>query len=238
MLGVRCSTFRGEFSPFLILILLSTWSCFPGVAYGEKPTIENPILVKERSKEILIAGYVQGKEFNRKPLISFKSTKNWHAVVWEGGAVNRSEVLFVSHAKDHLVYDALVRLGATPGNNLSVDTWEKRGQNHHPEPNKKVAGASIEISVDWEGAPRTYLLSELMEDPGEKGFSFRFGGNKETAGHWESGCIVCMYSCPAGRISNAAYTANDYVFGATHFSAKENLLPPDGTQVIITISIR
>jgi hypothetical protein len=218
-------------APYFFSLLL------PGIAFGEKPTKNNPLVIKEDKKQLLIAGYVQAKKYNKKPLLPFGHTKNWHGIVWEGGRTKKSDILFVSYTNDLSVYNALIQLGATPGNNLSAKTWEMRGNRSHPEPNKKVEGTLLAVSVSWEGAPRNYALSDLIKDPGGKGLSLKFGGNKDMIPIWKSGCIICLYSCPGGKISNAAYTANDYMFNTTHFSAKEGLLPPDGTEVIITISI-
>lgn len=219
------------------LLLFVFFNAFCDATADQNPTRGNPLIIKKDSREILIAGYVQTEKYNSTPLFSFGHTKNWHAIVWEGGTTKKSDILFVSYADDLSVYKALVQIGGMPGNNLTTETWEKRGERNHIEPNKKVEGTPMEISISWEGAPRPYKLSELIHDPGKKGFSFKFGGNKALIPVWKSGCIVCLYSCPGGKISNASYTANDYVFKTTHFKAKKNLLPSDGTKVIITISI-
>ncbi len=223
---------------FIILCFLSVPSLlFPKIVFGEKLTRNNPFIIKKEERQILISGYVQAEEYNKSPLLPFGHTKNWHGIVWEGGRTKKSDILFVSHADDLSIYNALIQIGAIPGNNLSAKTWDMRGNHRHPEPNKKTEGTSLAVSVHWEGAPREYALSALLKDPGKKGLTLKFGGNKDLIPIWKSGCIVCLYSCPGGKISNAAYTANDYIFNTTHFSAREELLPPDGTEVIITISV-
>ena len=217
---------------FLIATLLSV-----SPASAERPTKDKPLLVRKDQREVLIAGYVQAKKYNQEPLLPHSHVKNWHAVVWEGGEVKKTDILFVSYADDLSVHEALSALGAVPGNNLSADTWERRGQRHHPEPNKRVEGTPVKVFISWEGASRTYSLPELVKDPGGKGITLKFGGQKDLIPVWKSGCIVCLYSCPGGKVSNAAYTANDYLFKATRFTAREDILPPDGTEVIITLSL-
>ena len=236
---------RGIKWKFLIFFLMLSPILFfsvvlfnPDKVYGQNPDRNNPVVVLKDQKEIRIAGYVQAKKFNKKPLIPFGHTKNWHGIVWEGGTVNKSDILFVSYADDLSVYRALIDLGAVPGNNLTIDTWNKRGKHNHPEPNKKVEGEPINVKISWEGSKKEYSFSELIKDTDEMGISLKFGGHKELIPVWKSGCIVCLYSCPGGKVSNATYTANDYMFNATRFTARENLLPPDGTDVVITISIK
>lgn len=220
------------------LLCLVTALPFHSIASTIKPTKDNPLLVQKDRQEVLIAGYVQARKYNEAPALPYDHVKNWHAVVWEGGKVNKGDILFVSYADDSSVYEALAGLGAVAGNNLTPDTWEKRGLRHHREPNRKVEGTPIEVFISWEGAPRAYSLEEVVEDPGGKGVLLKFGGNQDLIPIWKSGCIVCLYSCPGGKISNAAYTANDYVFRVTHFTAREEILPPDGTEVIITLSLK
>ncbi|MBI5186364.1 MAG: hypothetical protein HZA01_11640 [Nitrospinae bacterium] len=211
--------------------LLSTTAC------GETPSREHPLVVDKERAQIQIAGYVQAREFNRKPFLSIGHVRNYHAIAWEGGNVKKSDILFVSYADDLSIHNALMNIGGIPGNNLTLDTWNKRGYPLHPEPNKKVEGTQVKVSVAWEGAPRNYSIQELLNDTGGKGITPRFGGNKEHIPVWKSGCILCLYSCPGGKISNASYTVNDYAAGSTHFSAREDILPSDGTEVIITLSL-
>ena len=80
-------------------------------------------------------------------------------------------------------------------------------------------------------------LDELLQDPGGKGFDFRFGGNHALIPHWHSGCLVCLYSCPGSKVGNAAYTVRDYMTGATKFSPNLARLPKDGTHVVIYFRI-
>jgi len=54
-----------------------------------------------------------------------------------------------------------------------------------------------------------------------------------------TGCLVCLDSCPVGIASNAAYT-----YGAidrrkeVSFTGNKDLLPPDGTVVVITFKAK
>lgn len=226
-----------NFSFITLLALEAGFFLFSTMARGETLSSEHPLVVDKEKKQIQIAGYVQAREFNRKPFLSIGHVRNYHAIAWEGENAKKSDILFVSYADDLSIHDALMDIGGVPGNNLTLDTWNKRGDPNHPEPNKKVEGTQVKVSVAWKGAPRNYSLQELLNDTGGKGITPRFGGNKEHIAAWKSGCILCLYSCPGGKISNASYTVNDYAAGSTHFSAREDILPPDGTEVTITLSL-
>ncbi len=238
---INCHVDSGNISmvkPVSISIFFLLFMFIHLTSFGQNPSKENPVIILKDSKEIRISGYVQAKEFNREPFFSFGHTKNWHGIVWEGGKVKKSDVLFVSYADDLAVYTALTLLGAVPGNNLTMETWEERGEHNHPEPNKKVKGSPVDVKVSWRNSAKAYNFSELINDPGGKGISLKFGGHKDWISVWKSGCIVCLYSCPGGKISNAEYTANDYVSHKTHFTAREDILPPDGTEVVIILSVK
>ena len=70
-----------------------------------------------------------------------------------------------------------MEIGAQPGNNLTLDSWNERFERDHPDSALQVEGTSIEISVRWESAKIAYSLSETLEDFGGHGFDFRFGGH-------------------------------------------------------------
>lgn len=114
-----------------------------------------------------------------------------------------------------------------------MSAWNLRWVPLVPQPDTRVQGTPIEVTVEWEGAPRAYRLDELLDDPGGRGMDIRFGGNEEHDHHWDSGCVLCLFSCPGGVVSNAAYTIRDHQRGATTFDPGD-LLPPDGTEVTIT----
>lgn len=91
-------------------------------------------------------------------------------------------------------HDALLRVGAHPGNNLAMDSY---GQ--------FVSGDALSVTALWPGLKAPLNLRDIFYDETGKGFLIRFGGNRETALKHKTGCITCLESCPVGITSNAAY---------------------------------
>jgi hypothetical protein len=93
-------------------------------------------------------------------------------------------------------HDALLQIGAKPGNNL---TFHSSGE--------VIGGDELLVSVTWPGLSRPLGLADVPEDSSGKGFRIRFGGNRQRAVEEQTGCITCLESCPIGISSNAAYPA-------------------------------
>ncbi|MEJ2716755.1 MAG: hypothetical protein P8182_06385, partial [Deltaproteobacteria bacterium] len=81
-------------------------------------------------------------------------------------------------------------------------------------------------------------LEKLVKDPGGKGVDLRFGGQKALIPVWKSGCIVCLQSCPGGKISNHAYTIRDYVEGRATFTVDESRVPKGKRKAVVIIRLR
>ena len=160
----------------------------------------------------------------------------YHAIVWrDGGAAGHG--LLVSDASDVQVLDALERLGARPGDNLSMDAWEKRKDEKSAAPDAVVAGPDVEILLRLPGRAALVPLASVLEDPGGRGVAMRFGGNRENSRKWMSGCIACLYSCPGSKVGNARYTVRDYVKDTTKFRVREGSLPADGTRIGVVLRL-
>jgi len=54
---------------------------------------------------------------------------------------------------------------------------------------------------------------------------------------WRSGCVTCLFSCPGGKTSNAAFTIRDQYLNRKVFLADEKNLPPDGTPVRVSMRV-
>src|SRR5688572_23301869 len=74
--------------------------------------------------------------------------KGHHAIVWKDGKASRW-ALFRTEASDLEVRLALEQLGARPGENLTVATWEARHDQSSRESDKRVEGTPIDVSVHW-----------------------------------------------------------------------------------------
>lgn len=160
----------------------------------------------------------------------------YHAIVWsEGNAAHAA--LLRAEVSDRQILAAFRSLGAKPGDNLSMETWEERDNPKSPAPDTAVAGPAVEVLLRLPGHRQLVPLSSVLEDSAGRGLVMRFGGNEANIPKWKSGCIVCLYSCPGSKVGNAAYTVRDYARGTTRFRVKPGTLPPDGTPVRVVLRL-
>jgi hypothetical protein len=192
-----------------------------------------PVIVDSLRREVRVVATYHPGQFSG----FFRFVPNYHLLVWDDGKAAR-EALFETPVPDTALIAALEQLGAVPGNNLTMDAWDKRKDAKHPAPRTKIAGTPVEIFVWWKNLSAPKPLAELLNDPGGRGLDFRFGGNKDLIKHWHSGCLVCLYSCPGSKIGNAAYTVRDYATGATQFTPRPELLPKAGSEVAIIFRVK
>ncbi len=192
---------------------------------------QGELLVVPSDGALRLRARAQGTAF----VNSLPPDHQYHALVHEdGGAAPRA--LFTTAVSDEEVARALRELGAQDGGGVPMAAWNLRWVPLVPQPAARVAGTPIRVTVTWEGAAREYALGELLRDPGGEGVDMRFGGNEEHDHEWDSGCIMCLFSCPGGVISNAAYTIRDHQRGATAFEPGDDF-PPDGSEVIISLTL-
>lgn len=150
---------------------------------------------------------VEGK-FDPSNYTSFFSfPKHHHFIVWEDGSAS-SKALITTNTSDSSIQRKLQILGAIPGNNLTLDTWNKRKDKNHPDPKINVAGTTIKVEIflndQWLNA------SDIFETTKPTDFHFKLGGHLRFISEWNSGCVVCLQSCPGGRISNASTTISEW----------------------------
>lgn len=162
--------------------------------------------------------------------------KGHHAIVWKGGKSHRW-ALFVSDASDHDVRVALDSLGARRGENLTPAAWHERENAKNPEPDKRVEGSRIGVYVEWKN--RRWPLGRLIDEKHKTAprLDFRYGGNERYQKEFESGCIVCLYSCPGGAIGNHAHPIRDYVRDGVVYASVPERLPPAGSKVTIVLKV-
>ena len=162
-----------------------------------------------------------------------------HAIVWKGGK-SSFWALFVSDESDHAVRAALGAIGAKAGENLTPAAWNERANPRSAEPDKRVAGTPLEVLVEWPGSRGRIPLARLIAEEGRPAplLDLRYGGNEAWQKEFESGCIVCLYSCPGGAVGNHAHPIRDYVRDGVVYSAIPDRLPPSGTRVTIIMKLR
>jgi len=221
----------------LLITLLTAGTPGPLSAQATNPfglNEKHPLQADSKAGELRLLAELQPAAFSGGWL---KSTPNYHAVVWKGGGA-AGEALLASYADDASFYDAMVSIGAVPGNNLTMAAWNDRKDPNSAAPDTRVEGTLVDVSVWWDGLSSPVPLTGLLTDSAGKGIDMRFGGNKALIPEWHSGCIACLYSCPGGKVSNHAYTIRDYVKGTTKFSVNLNAVPKDNRQAVVVFRKR
>ena len=184
------------------------------------------------SDAVTFTGRIYPQRYNRLT----DRSKGHHAIVWQYGTA-APKALIEADEPDVDIQERLEKnVGLVPGNNLQAEAWTRVRDRNHPEPDRKVAGPELSVSVSWAGLDEPIPLHELFINTQPTDVRIRFGGHLEFTSLWKSGCVVCLFSCPGGRTSNAAYTLREQVFGQRSFVADESRLPPDGTAVEVTLT--
>jgi hypothetical protein len=211
----------------LILTCLAL-SVFTLISKGE--TASTGQIVK-RPREIEFTATV-----NTGPFDSGGTMPGYHAIVWKGGRMAHAGLL-QAEVSDREVLEALESLGARPGDNLPMETWEERNDSKSRAPDTAVAGPGVEVLLRLPGRQDLLPLASALQDPAGRGVAMRFGGNAANIPKRESGCIVCLYSCPGSKVGNAKYTVRDYVKSVNRFCVRPGILPPDGTPIRVVLRL-
>jgi len=212
-------------------------------SYGqtrERPTLVAPLLVVPQTKEVQIFGTIYPARFNA----ALGDEAHYHLLVWQGG--QSANALIETPVDDLAFHDALVALGAHPGDNLDMAAWNERNHAHPPIALAKVTGSPLEARIAWNtkplGVPVAQVFRQSLTPDPQPLVEWRFGGNRD---RWfnliplapRPGCLACLYSCPSGKVSNAALSIHEYVETPSRFRADTTLLPPDGTPVVVTFRV-
>jgi hypothetical protein len=194
----------------------------------------HPMIVDKGAREVRILAELQPKSFSPG---WFTSTPGHHAVTWKDGK-KAGEALFSAYVSDRELHDAMISIGAKPGNNLSQAVWDERNDKTSKAPDTRVEGSPVEVSVWWPGLRSPLPLKSIFNDPGGHGIDLRFGGQKSLIPVWQSGCIVCLQSCPGGKITNRSYTIRDYVEGRATFTLNDSIVPQGNRKAVVMFRLR
>jgi len=203
----------------LSLVALAGAALAKGVAL---PTRENPLVVDKEGKRVLI--YTEVNEMN-----VHQSNVHWGVVFKDGRFQDRA--ILRSWANQLAFHDALLAIGARPGNNLNKDTL-----------GRYVAGDALDVRATWPGLGKELRLEEIFSETGGKGFNIHFGGNRTASAAQNTGCITCLESCWISITSNAAYpqtgSIKRFVNPNARFQGRAATLPKDGQPVILIYRVR
>lgn len=191
------------------------------VANNYKPsttviTQDEPIRISKDKESLTYLAKVNGKYF-------YQTTR--HASVYQGGS-NGKKSIFTSLANQNDFYRALKEIGLKAGNNMSLKNKEVT----------HVAGDELDINITWDGAPREYDLDEVIIESNNLPLVMKFGGNEGRAKKKNTGCLICLDSCPVGVVSNAVYTYGSVEKrGEVAFKGNKDILPKDGSLIRIIV---
>lgn len=206
-----------------ILIIISSNLIFTAEKDNKiLPTKENPIIVDEKEKRILI--YTEVHEMN-----VHQYNVHWGVVFKDGRFADRA--ILKAYVNQLDFHDALIRIGAKPGNNLNKDTI-----------GSYVEGDILEVKATWPGLTKELTLEEIFEDTTGKGFLIKFGGNRKASEEQKTGCITCLESCWISITSNANYPQTGaikrFINPNSRFRGRANVLPSDGQPVILVYKLK
>ena len=114
------------------------------------PTKANPLVIDGKGKRVLI--YTEVHEMN-----VHQSNVHWGIVFRDGKFQDRA--ILRAYANQLDFHDALIKIGAKPGNNLTKDTI-----------GKYVEGDLLEVRAIWPGLGKELTLDEIFHDQTGKGF--------------------------------------------------------------------
>ena len=137
---------------------------------------------------------------------------------------NGEKAVLRAWAKPADFHAALVKLGAKPGDNLTVE--DAAG--------KFVEGDKINVTVSWEGSNGEIPMADCIKtlDGTPYKTDVRFGGTLDANNELQTGCLCCLFSCPVGICSNAAYA-----YDSGDVNSNGDVLPADGTYVQVKFAL-
>lgn len=172
------------------------------------------LVVDTEKKEVKMLTEVNGKYFT-------ETTR--HGVVFKGGS-NGEKSILRGLANEKKFYEALASFDITAGNNLTKD-----------DKGKKIEGTKMDVFVTWEGLGKEIPFNDIVVSSDPRPMDIRFGGNIERANANNTGCILCLDSCPTGITSNSSYAFGES--DTVKFTGNKDILPEDGTQVTVIFRI-
>ncbi|MGB9716350.1 MAG: YdjY domain-containing protein [Thermodesulfovibrionales bacterium] len=235
----QVSISRGDFLKTVgayIFLGISSIKVFPGLfkkvifrlaeanaydVFQNLPTRETPLIIDEKRKRVLIYTEVNG--------INVRKWNNHWGIVSKDGKFQDRAIL-IAYANHLDFHDALLKIGAKPGNNLNKDTN-----------GKYVEGDPLDIKATWPGLGKELTLDEIFIDEKGKKFNIRFGGNRKASEEKRTGCLTCLESCWIAISSNANYpqigSIKRFINPNSRFKGRDDILPDDGKPVIMIYKV-
>lgn len=179
---------------------------------------ENNMKVDKEKKKIQIYAIVNGKYFQ-------EPTR--HAVISQSGKFHDKSI-FRAFTTPSDFYNALIEIGAKPGNNMTMDNATTT----------TTQGTDLKITISYKDDKTGKNINKAITDSNGKEIKIRFTGNLDNANSKNTGCLTCLDSCVVGITSNASYPYGSVEKVKTvEFKGNPKNIPKDGEPVIITYEI-
>jgi hypothetical protein len=191
--------------------LLDAAPTIPGSNIWPKdwPTKAKPLFVDTKKKIVKMYTEIKLRHLT-------ETTPHWGIGCYTGKYADK--FILSSSAEPLDFHDALVRIGAKPGNNLALDSY-----------GKYVGGDQLHVTASWPGLKKPFDISDIFSDSTGKGYRIRFGGNRTTSEKMKTGCLTCLESCPISITSNDVYPhlsgTQRMLSPNSHFRGKPEVLP-------------
>ena len=202
-----------------LAVVLSLAAC--GAAPAKEEVDYSKIEVNSATQSVTIYTQVNGKYFTEP---------SRHGVVFKDGS-NGEKCILRGLCSEKDFYAALLSVGGVPGDKLVFT---------EAQPGDLIEGQKMDVTVSWEGSNGEIPWADIMTAGNGKPYiaDFRFGGNIKAAYAKNTGCILCIESCPVGICSNAAYGYGVVETTKTEqFYGNPDVLPEDGTICQVTFTL-
>ena len=207
-------------SLILVLVLaLSLVAC--GAAPAKEEVDYSVITTNPSTQSVTIYAQINGKYFTEP---------SRHGVVFKDGS-NGEKCILRGLCSEKDFYAALLSVGGVPGDKLVFT---------EAQPGDLIEGQKMDVTVSWDGSNGEIPWADIMTTGNGKPYvaDFRFGGNIKAAYAKNTGCILCIESCPVGICSNAAYGYGVVETTKTEqFYGNPDVLPEDGTICQVTFTL-
>ncbi|RKD21846.1 hypothetical protein BEP19_14665 [Ammoniphilus oxalaticus] len=184
---------------------------------GVEVSKDHPLVIDKEARTVKVYATVNGK-------YTVEPTR--HGLNFHEGKYG-DEALFTSFANQTNFHDALVEIEAEPGNNLAGKSKDEF-----------IEGDDLVVSVSWDGAEKDYDISEVVNVSTGNPINYKFGGNRDNANSYFTGCLACFDSCSVGVTSNSSEPVNAFDSKQADFVGNKDVLPEDGTPVIVTFALK
>ena len=236
--GMKSRSVAWKFYVVFLSVVCFLGGCASPARANQSATPETPLIISSESKQVTIYGVIYPDRFNRAE----GDAARYHLLTWKGG--HSKNALIETPVDDLAFHDALIAIGGQPGNTLSMQAWTQRTDLDNPASQQKARGSRFAVFLSWQDEPQRLPVHRLLRSsPSDPQLPvWNFEGNRD---RWfnrvpfapRPGCLVCLYSCPSGKLSNGGLSIADYMARPGRFRADTDRLPPDNTPVRVTFEL-